>query len=64
MSAQLQPRDVVRFADPEDGEENLTFAVLETAYDGTPARVTVRAIDDTPVPGVTVHTPSDFVRVP
>lgn len=48
--ARFKPRQIVRYANPEPGEEDSRFVVLEAHYDASPARVHVRLICDLPIP--------------
>jgi hypothetical protein len=53
--------DIVRYADPEAGEEALLFIVLEAFEDAQPPRVTVRLVDDNfSIAPISTYSPKDL----
>ncbi len=42
----MKPGDIVKYADPLEGEESIRFVVIEAFEDAQPPRIKVRLIDD------------------
>lgn len=59
----MQRGDIVRFSEPEPGEEGFRFVVLEAHEDAIPPRVHIRLICDLPIGPVETVAPSDVEEV-